>query len=313
MRRWLPALLLLALAACDKPAEDGFQGYAEGEYLRIAAPEAGWVQDIAVAKGQRVEAGAALFTLDSTRERAAVAEARAALAQAEGQYADLLTGLRPEEIASIEAQLAEAEANLRLAELTLERQEELVRTRVAAQAQLDQARASAKQAEARRDRIRADLAVARLPARRERIAAAEANVDAARANLDQARWRLSQRAIASPAAGVVDDVVRRAGEWVPASGTVVSLLPDGATKVVFFVPEAQRAVLHFGDRVAVSCTGCPPNLIARVSRIATDAEYTPPVIYSRETRAKLVWRMEASVDRVPGAPTPGQPVTVRIP
>ncbi|MGG5818762.1 HlyD family secretion protein [Falsiroseomonas sp. HW251] len=313
MRRWTPALLLLALLACDKPPEDGFQGYAEGEYLRIAAPEAGWVQEIAVAKGQRVEAGVPLFTLDATRERAAAAEARAALAQAEGQYADLLTGLRPDEIASIEAQLSEAEANLRLSQLTLERQEELVRTRVAAQAQLDQARAAAQQAEARRDRIRADLAVARLPARRERIAAAEANVEAARANLDQAQWRLSQRAIASPAAGVVDDVVRRAGEWVPASGTVVSLLPDGATKVIFFVPEARRAALHPGDRVAVSCTGCPPNLSARISRIATDAEYTPPVIYSRETRAKLVWRMEASVERIPGAPTPGQPVTVRIP
>jgi len=266
-----------------------------------------------VKSGARVAAGAPLFTLDTTRERAAVAEARAALAQAEGQYADLLTGLRPQEIASIEAQLAEAEANLRLAELTLERQQQLVRTQVAAQAQLDQARAGAQQAEARRNRIRADLEVARLPARRERIAAAEAAVEVARANLDQAEWRLDQRSIASPAEGVVDDVVRRAGEWVPASGTVVSLLPDNATKVVFFVPEARRSALHAGDTVAVSCTGCPDGLTARVSRIATEAEYTPPVIYSRETRAKLVWRMEAMVARVPGAPTPGQPMTVRLP
>lgn len=306
-------LLLSLLAACGDPPDPGFQGYAEGEYLRIAAPDAGWVQQISVGKGARVAAGAPLFTLDTTRERAAVAEARAALAQAEGQYADLLTGLRPQEIASIEAQLAEAEANLRLAELTLERQQQLVRTQVAAQAQLDQARAGAQQAEARRNRIRADLEVARLPARRERIAAAEAAVEVARANLDQAEWRLDQRSIASPAEGVVDDVVRRAGEWVPASGTVVSLLPDNATKVVFFVPEARRSALHAGDTVAVSCTGCPDGLTARVSRIATEAEYTPPVIYSRETRAKLVWRMEAMVARVPGAPTPGQPMTVRLP
>ena len=306
-------LLLSLLAACGDPPDPGFQGYAEGEYLRIAAPDAGWVQQISVGKGARVAAGAPLFTLDTTRERAAVAEARAALAQAEGQYADLLTGLRPQEIASIEAQLAEAEANLRLAELTLERQQQLVRTQVAAQAQLDQARAGAQQAEARRNRIRADLEVARLPARRERIAAAEAAVEVARANLNQAEWRLDQRSIASPAEGVVDDVVRRAGEWVPASGTVVSLLPDNATKVVFFVPEARRSALHAGDTVAVSCTGCPDGLTARVSRIATEAEYTPPVIYSRETRAKLVWRMEAMVARVPGAPTPGQPMTVRLP
>ncbi len=312
MRRLL-LLLPVLLATCGDPPDDGFQGYAEGEYLRIAAPEGGWVQQVTVAKGERVATGAPLFTLDATRERAAVAEARAALAQAEGQYADLLTGLRPEEIASIEAQLAEAEANLRLAGLTLDRQQELVRTREAPPAQLDQARASAQQAEARRDRIRADLAVARLPARRERIAAAEAAVQVARANLDQAEWRLAQRSIASPAAGLVDDVLRRAGEWVPASGTVVSLLPDGATKVVFFVPEARRSALKPGDAVAVPCTGCTAGLSERVSRIATQAEYTPPVIYSRETRAKLVWRMEATVARAPGAPTPGQPVTGRPP
>ena len=112
-------------------------------------------------------------------------------------------------------------------------------------------------------------------------------------------------------ARLVDDVVRRAGEWVPGSGTVVSLLPNGATKVIFFVPEARRASLHPGDSVAVSCTGCPAALTARISRIASEAEYTPPVIYSRETRAKLVWRMEAIVADVPAAPTPGQPVTVR--
>lgn len=309
--RLLVLLLLAALASCGEKPADEFQGYAEGEYLRIAAPEAGWVQDIAVTKGQRVAANAPLFTLDSTRERAAVAEARAALAQAESQLADRRTGARPEEIAAIEAQLAEAEATLRLANLTLERQQQLTLSQVAAQARLDEARATAQQAAARRDRIRADLATAHLPARSEQIAAAEAAVDVARAALDQAEWRLSQRAVASPAAGLVDDVVRRAGEWVPASGTVVSLLPDGATKVIFFIPEARRATLHPGDTVAVSCTGCPADLPARISRIASDAEYTPPVIYSRETRAKLVWRLEALVANVPGAPTPGQPVTVR--
>lgn len=304
-------LLLLALAACreDRPAE--FAGYAEGEYLRIAAPEAGWLHDLMVAKGQRVEAGAPLFTLESTRERAAVAEARAALTQAESQLADRRIGARPEEIASIEAQLDEAEATVRLAELTLARQQELLRTQVGTQANYDQARASARQAEARRDRIRADLATARLPARRDQIAAAEAAVQVAQASLAQAEWRLAQRAVASPAAGVVDDTVRRVGEWVPASGTVVSLLPDGATRVVFFVPEAQRNLMRFGQTVQVECSACPPNLTARISRVATEAEYSPPVIFSRENRARLVWRLEAMVATVPGAPTPGQPVTVR--
>lgn len=304
-------LVLLALPGCREENDSAFPGYAEGEYLRIAAPEAGWLQDVAVAKGQRIEIGAPLFELESTRERAAVAEARAALAQAESQLADRRIGARPEEIASIAAQLDEAEATLRLAEITLARQQELLRTQVGTQANYDQARASARQAEARRDRIRADLATARLPARRDQIAAAEAAVQVAQATLAQAEWRLAQRSVTSPAAGVVDDVVRRVGEWTPASGTVISLLPDGATRVVFFVPEPRRNTVRYGQTMAVECSACPPGLTARVSRIATEAEYTPPVIYSRENRARLVWRMEAMVAALPGAPTPGQPVTVR--
>ena len=308
----LVLLLALALSACR---EDGdgtdFPGYAEGEYLRIAAPEGGWLQDVAVAKGQRIAAGAPLFVLESTRERAAVAEARAALAQAESLLADRRVGARPEEIAAIEAQLAEAEATLHLAEVTLVRQRELAQTAAGTLARLDEARAGERQAEARRDRIRADLATARLPARRDQVAAAEAAVQVAQSALAQAEWRLSQRAVSSPAAGIVDDVVRRVGEWAPGSGTIVSLLPDGATRVVFFVPEPRRATLRQGQTVAIECSACPPGLTARISRIATEAEYTPPVIYSRENRARLVWRVEAIVAPIPGAPTPGQPVTVR--
>ena len=311
MKRTSLALLLLLCACREDGRQDVFSGYAEGEYLRIAAPEAGWLQDLAVGKGQRVETGTLLFQLEASRERAAVAEARAAVAQAESQLADRRTGARPEEIAAIEAQLDEAEATVRLAEVTLERQRELLRTHTGTRANYDQAIASARQAEARRDRIRAELATARLPARRDQIAAAEAAVQVAQAALAQAEWRLAQRRVASPAVGVVDDTVRRVGEWVPTSGIVVSLLPDGATRVVFFVPEARRNTLRQGQPVAVECSACPPQLTARISRIATEAEYTPPIIYSRDNRARLVWRMEAIVAQVPGAPTPGQPVTVR--
>ncbi|MBR0673423.1 HlyD family secretion protein [Neoroseomonas soli] len=304
--------LTLALGGCDEQRESpGYQGYVDADFLRMAAPEAGWVVEVPVARGARVEAGALLFTLDDAFQRAAAIEARATVARTESELSDLLKGARPDEIASIEAQLAEAAATLELANLQLARQEQLARSRVSAEAQLDQARATAEQARARRDRITADLATARLPARADRIAAARAAVEAARGALSQAEWRLAQRRVTSPAAGVVDDVIRRPGEWVPGSGTVVSLLPPDATKVVFFVPEAQRASLQTGAAVAVECSGCPANLTARISRIAQEAEYTPPIIYSRETRAKLVWRVEAIIAPIPGAPAPGQPVTVR--
>ncbi|WP_421995064.1 HlyD family secretion protein [Roseococcus sp.] len=313
MTRLLAALLLaLSLAACNDDADAGYQGYMEGEYLRIAAPEGGWIQTIAVARGARIAAGAPLFALDPVRERAAVAQAEADLAKARSDLADMRLGARPEEIASIEAQIVQAEANSHLADLSLARQAELVRTRSTPQAQLDQAQATQQQTLAQVAQMRAQLATARLAARPDRIQSAEATVESTRHALEQAQWRLAQRQVASPAAGLVDDVVRRPGEWVPANGVVVSLLPPANIRAVFFVPDPRRADFRPGQRIAVTCTGCPPGLIARVSRVASEVEFTPPVIFSRETRAKLVFRIEALMEPAEGNPLPGQPITARI-
>lgn len=313
MTRLLLALvLLLPLTACLEESEPGFQGYVEGEYLRMAAPDGGWLETIAVAKGTQVAAGAVLFTLDASRETAALAEAGARRAQAERELADLLTGSRPEEIAAIEAQIDEAAASVHLTELTLARQLQLLTTHVVAQSQVDAAQAAAEQARAQLARIQAQLATARLPARAARIAAARAAAQASSHAVEQATAQLARRQIAAPAAALVDDVVRRPGEWVPANGVVVSLLAPAAVKAVFFVPEPARAAIRPDAVLDITCTGCPPGLTARVSRIASEAEYTPPVIYSRETRAKLVFRVEARLADMPGAPLPGQPITARL-
>lgn len=309
-RSMLPLLLLLPLAACGR-GDDGvtFQGYVEGDYLRIAAPEGGWVTGVGVGEGTLVEAGAPLFTLDDTAARAALEEAKANLLQAEAALADRRLGARAEEIESWTAQLRQAEAAQRQARQDLDRQKSLAADNVAAKARLEQAQSTASQAAARVEQAKAQLATARLPARPDQIAAAEAQTAAARAAVAQAEWRLSQRHISSPADALVDDVVRKPGEWAPAGGVVISLLPPAAVKLVLFVPETSRAGLAPGGSLSVSCDGCNPGLTARISRIASDAEYTPPVIYSRETRAKLVYRVEAVLTPDPAALHPGQPVT----
>lgn len=304
------ALILPLLSACGPATDQGpFQGYVEGDYLRIAAPEAAWIGAVPVAEGARVTKGQRLFTLDDTAATAALAEARAGLAQAEAALADRRLGARAEEIAAVEAQRQEADAALKLARQDLERQKSLAADSVTARARLEQAQAAASQATARLEQVKAQLATARLPARPDQVAAAEAAVAAAKASMAQAEWRLSQRHVDSPADAMVDDIVRRPGEWVPAGGVVVSLLPPGHVKLVLFVPQARRSALSPGGRLTVTCDGCKPGLTARITRIASDAEYTPPVIYSRDTNAKLVFRVEAALDPDPAALSPGQPVS----
>ncbi len=130
-----------------------------------------------------------------------------------------------------------------------------------------------------------------------------AQADAEKANAD-----LADRTVTSPAAGRIERVFFDAGEIVSAGTPVVSILPEGALKVKFYVPETVRAGFALGDKVVVSCDGCPDGLTATLSYFASDPQFTPPVIYSRDERQRLSFLIEATLD---GASLhPGQPVTV---
>jgi HlyD family secretion protein len=140
---------------------------------------------------------------------------------------------------------------------------------------------------------------------------AEAALRTAQARLNSAQTRLARRKIVSPVTGSVQQIYFRPGEMVPAGRPVLALLPPGNIKVRFFVPEAMLPHIAYGDRVRIGCDGCPADLTARVSFIAKQAEYTPPVIYSLEERAKLVFLIEALPDK-PDNLRVGQPVDVRL-
>ncbi len=133
----------------------------------------------------------------------------------------------------------------------------------------------------------------------------------AQARLNSAQTRLARRSVFSPVNGTVQEVYYRHGEMVPAGRPVLALLPPGNIKVRFFVPESALPHIAYGDTVKIACDGCVNGLTARVSFIAKQSEYTPPVIYSREERARLVFLIEALPDK-PGALRVGQPVDVML-
>jgi HlyD family secretion protein len=140
---------------------------------------------------------------------------------------------------------------------------------------------------------------------------AEAALRQAKANLDWSQTRLMRRNAYSPGDGTVEQVYYRPGETVPAGRPVVAILPPGNLKLRFFAPQAILPTIKYGDIVDVSCDGCEKNLTAKVSFIARSAEYTPPVIYSQEERAKLVFLIEARPEQ-PDKFRVGQPVTVTL-
>jgi HlyD family secretion protein len=140
---------------------------------------------------------------------------------------------------------------------------------------------------------------------------AQQAVREAEARLNSAKTRLARRKVASPATGTIQQIYFRPGEMVPAGRPVVALLPPGNVKIRFFVAEALLPTISLGDTVTVRCDGCAPDLAARVSFISRTAEYTPPVIYSLEERAKLVFLIEARPQH-PENLRVGQPVSVLL-
>jgi len=313
-RAALLALVAAAAVACGKHEPAGLQGYVEGEFVRVAAPFAGTLVRLDTARGRPVEAGAPLFALEAESEQAARREALARAHKAQVQVQDLESGKRPTEIASTQAQLAQAEAAAAFSEKELQRTQDLVAKGFVSHSSLDAARATRDRDRNRVAELRADLATARLGFREGEIRAAQAEAAAAREALAQADWRLLQKTVAAPAEGSVADTLFVLGEWVPAGAPVVSLLPPANVKVRFFVEERRLGSLRTGQEVAIACDGCGAAIRAPITFIATQAEYTPPIIYSKDSRAKLVFLVEARP--APGDAVrlhPGQPVDVTLP
>ena len=303
---------VLVLAACGERAASGLQGYAEGEYVLVAASAAGRLEKRWVSRGQEVEAGAPLFALEQENEKASRREAEEHVRNAEAKLGNISAGKRKPELDAVQAQEAQAASARELSTRQLKQQEALHAKGFLSAAAVDEVRSNYNRDIARVAELEAQIRLARMAIGRDKeIAAAQADVDAARAVLAQSGWRLAQRAISATAKGLVQDTFYSEGEWVAAGSPVVSLLPPGNLKLRFFVPETAVGSLKIGQAVRASCDGCSAPVAAKISFISRQAEYTPPVIYSREQRSKLVFLVEARPEPADALKlNPGQPLDV---
>jgi HlyD family secretion protein len=313
MTRRTPILLVILLAAAaaflwwllGRPEKERYlSGYIEGEELYLAAPVAGTVQAIAVQEGARVRAGTALFSIDPAALSAQGDQARAGITTARTQ------------IAAARANAEQAEAEVRAAAALSDRARSDL-ARLESVQRSDPSAVAGKDIDAARAALRE--ANARLAAARDNAAARRAQISATRAQAQQAEGgarevaiRVGQLSPAAPADARIDRIFYQRGEWVNANQPVLSLLPDDAIKVRFYVPEAEIARYRPGSSVAFSCDGCPARLTARISYVSPRPEFTPPIIFSRETRDRLVFLVEAKPDRrarlQPGLPIDVEPL-----
>jgi HlyD family secretion protein len=309
--------LICALAAlcnlmgCARSEPDRVQGYVEGEYVYVASPLSGTLESLYVQRGDQVKEGDAMFALDSTPEKAALDEAERRVSQAGANLQDAKKGKRPSEIESLKEQTNQARAALVLSEKELTRRERLLAANAISTEALDLARSTNDQNRHRISQLEADITTAQLGSRADQISAADAAAKAQEASLAKARWELAQKIRSAPRGALVFDTLYREGEWVAAGRPVVALLPPQNIKVRAFVPETRIGAVHTGDSVRIMVDGIREPFEGKVSFISPRAEYTPPVIYSREARSKMVFMIEAVFDPKTAANLhPGQPVDV---
>jgi HlyD family secretion protein len=200
-----------------------------------------------------------------------------------------------------------------IAETRFNRNNKLAKTGAVSQDQFDESQSVYERSKLDVIEREAELELGLLGSRTDEINAAEATVKAKQADLELANWKLSEKKLFSSVEGYVQDTLFRVGEWVPAGRPVVSLLPPSNVKVRFFVPENKLAKIQLDQTINIVCDSCDAPIPATINYVSSEAEFTPPVIYSRESREKLVYMIEAKI-----APEkakllhPGQPIEIHL-
>ena len=290
-------------------AARSLSGYVEGESLYLSSSTAGAVSRVEVKRGQRVAAGQLLFALDAAPLAAQRDRAVAALTEAEARLEDARKGQRPQELAVLDAQRAAAQAAYDQAAAEYDRIAPLVRKGIYAPARLDSARAARDAAAANVRAIARQREAGTLGARPDAARAAEAQVQQARDALAEAQSLLDRTGPVAPSPARVEDVYFQPGEWAAANQPVVSLIPDDRVRLRVFVPQTQLSSYRIGQTLTFTCDGCAKGLKATIDYISPRPEFTPPVIYSRESRDRMVFLIEARPANPRGL-NPGQPVDV---
>ncbi len=271
------ALLLIWIIYSFIPSHpDHYLGYMEGDYRYISSYYTGTVKQLAVKRGTWVKKGDLLFSLDQQPEADQLQQAQKQVTQAE-------------------AKVREEQANVSITQVTLKRQKAIYLKGLLDKQSVDVAQSNY------------DEAVALLQQ-------AQQALNVSRAALTQSQWSVSQKQITAPIDAFVFDTYYLPGELVPANRSIVSLIAPENVYAVFYIPEQYLSELKLGQTVQINCDSCKQPINAKINYIATNAEYMPPVVYSDDTREKLLFRIEARPERSAALSIlrPGQPVKVSL-
>lgn len=312
----LVSVLLIGLTflyACDERDHKSYQGYIEGDLNYLASPYSGILIKLYVDKGDTVKPGDPIYQLDPQPQLSRLQQATYTLQQAQSELQNLQKGQRKTVLQSIQAQIKQAEAELSLAKKNVVRYRKLYLQHAIEELQYDEAKRNLQQAQNRVKEFKANLAEASRASRIDLIKAQQDKAKSLQASVKDLEWQLAQKKKVSPAAGRIFDRFYLPGEFIAEGQPIVSLLTTDNMDVVFFIPEPVLSQIKINQQIHFTCDSCNTRYTATIYFISPNAEYTPPVIFSRERREKLVYRIEAKLSpEIAKQFNAGQPVDVYL-
>jgi HlyD family secretion protein len=305
-----PALVsgALSMAGCSLQSHqpDG-SGTIECTQVQVAPQVPGRVVRLPLQEGAAVRKGELVAQLDTTDYDLRLQEARAVLAQSQAQLDLALAGNRDEDVQRARAQVREAEAAARAAQADLARITQVYERKSATQKQMDDASAQAERAAAALAAAQQMLARLTRGSRQEEIRIARAQADLAKARVAQAEKSVADCAVAAPLDGVVSARSREEGEMAAAGAPLCTISRLDEVWLSIYVPESRLPALRIGASATVRLDGATQSYTGKVTFIASEAEFTPRNVQTRDERAKLVYRVKIALPNVDRRFKPGMP------
>ncbi len=302
---------LLLLSSCGGDKSQTFQGYVEGENIYIACPYEGVLIHKLVSRGQAVKKGELLFQLDNNPEALLASQGKAGVAEAQAALLDLQKPRRTLEIDAIQDQINQVEANLVLANLRVKRYQDLYKKQAVELDRVDEVLTTQHGLQASKAQFQANLDLAKLGARDDQIKTQMAKLQEVKFALSVGQWKLSQKKLYAAADGVMFDTYYQEGEFTTAGKPIAALLPFTSIRVEFFVPANALPTIELNQKIQFTCEGCSKTNEAIINYISPEAEYVPPLVYTRANTENLVFRVKAQITH-PTSFKPGQPVSVVV-
>lgn len=286
-------LIVNLIIGCKNYKKEKMQGYVDATLVYASSLRAGKLMARDLQKGDKIEIGDILFKLGEEPEKSALEIGQEKVRESKAHLIDLEKGQRLSEIQALEAKITQAQATADLAQLKWQRQADLYEKKFTSKDNLDVAKKEIDASLALQEELKANLKTAKLGSREDQITTAKAQLEQAIADIERLEWEYGLKVVKALVHGTVFDYYYEPGENVPANKPVLSILVPEKIKAIFYVSEEELSQLKIGEKVKIYCDGCKKDIVATISFISPIAEYTPPVIYSVQRRAELVFRVEA--------------------